>query len=195
MTLYCLSDSDSNGVVWHSDTNANSTLPRTYTPVSDSVTAQPHVSNPRSGRSDLVVRSDPTSYLEGYLYCEDSMNRVMFYSIFTQQPVAPIAYINPTAATLQIYIGIDSSNITCGYSNLAHPAPLSYWEGTVTNTIYANQLISTDSGNYTCISSNVIGYTSTTILILIPPQLVNSTQPEDLGDIFVIRFFPVILSI
>ena len=189
VTLYCLSDSDSNGVVWYSDTNANSTLPRTYTQVSDSVTAQPHVSNPRSGRSDLVVRSDPTSYLEGYFYCEDSMDRVMFYTIFTQQPIAPIAQINPNVATLQIYIGVDSPNITCGYSNLAHPAPLSYWEGTVTNTIYANQLIATDSGNYTCISANVVGYTSTTILILVPPRLVNSTQPEDLGDIFVTDYF------
>ena len=193
VTLYCLSGSDSNGVVWYSDTNANSTLPRTHTPVSDSVTAQPHVSNPRSGRSDLVVRSDPTSYLEGYFYCEDSMNRVMFYSIFTQQPVAPMAQINPNSATLQIYIGVDSLNITCGYSNLAHPAPLSYWEGTVTDTTYANRLIATDSGSYTCISSNVVGCTSTTILLNISnppsPQVIDPPQPEDLGDVFITDTF------
>eukprot|EP00800_Vazella_pourtalesii_P011468 TRINITY_DN275_c0_g1_i9.p1 TRINITY_DN275_c0_g1~~TRINITY_DN275_c0_g1_i9.p1 ORF type:complete len:1582 (-),score=229.94 TRINITY_DN275_c0_g1_i9:42-4787(-) len=168
-TLYCLSDSNLLHVEWYVNSNPNSSE-ITYTLVSDDTNLQVYASNPRVGRSDLVVIPDPPSDMQGYFYCRDSMGRNLSYSIFSQTPVSPVAIVTPNATQVDVTIGINQALI-CGFSNSPHPTnTISYWEDTVSDTLNSNQFLEINSGIYTCISSNVFGRTSVTIdITVIPP--------------------------
>ena len=186
-TLYCLSDSNLLAVEWYANTNPNISMGITYTLVSNNTMEQPYVSNPRVGRSDLIVSTALPSNRQGYFYCRDSMNRIMFYSIFSQLPVSPVAIISPDVTSIEITIGSSTDVFICGYSNSPHPYTISYWIGTNSASIETSLLLEADTGDYTCVSSNVVSSSTDSISItVIPPapQLVNSTQLLTQGDIF-----------
>ena len=191
-TLYCLSDSNLLAVEWYANTNPNISMGITYTLVSNNTIEKPYVSNPRVGRSDLIVSTALLSNKQGYFYCRDSMNRIMFYSIFSQLPVSPVAIISPDVTSIEITIGSSTDVLICGFSNLPHPYTISYWIGTNSASIDTSLLLEADTGDYTCVSSNVVSSSTDSISItVIPPapQLVNSTQLLTQGDIFVTDTF------
>ena len=186
-TLYCLSDSNLLAVEWYANTNPNISMVITYTLVSNNTMEQPYVSNPRVGRSDLIVSTALPSNRQGYFYCRDSMNRIMFYSIFSQLPVSPVAIISPDITSIEITIGSSTDVLICEFSNSPHPYTISYWIGTNSASIDTRLLLESDTGGYTCVSSNVVSSSTDSISItVIPPapQLVNSTQLLTQGDIF-----------
>ena len=61
--LYCLSDSNLLAVEWYTNNNPNRSMEATYPSRFEVSTRQPHVSNPRVGRSNLIVS---TCYLPTY---------------------------------------------------------------------------------------------------------------------------------
>ena len=186
-TLYCLSDSNLLAVEWYANTNPNISMGITYTLVSNNTMEQPYVSNPRVGRSDLIVSTALSSNRQGYFYCRDSMNRIMFYSIFSQLPVSPVAIVSPDVTSIEITIGSSTDVLICGFSNSPHPYTISYWIGTNSASIDTSLLLEADTGDYTCVSSNVVSSSTDSIFItVIPPapHLVNSTQLLTQGDIF-----------
>ena len=186
-TLYCISDSNMLAVEWYANTNPNISMGITYTLVSNNTMEQPYVSNPRVGRSDFIVSTALLSNKQGYFYCRDSMNRIMFYSIFSQLPVNPVAIISPDVTSIEITIGSSTDVLICGFSNSPHPYTISYWVGTNSASVDTSLLLEADTGDYTCVSSNVVSSSTDSISItVIPPapQLVNSTQLLSQGDIF-----------
>ena len=185
-TLYCLSDSNLLAVEWYTNTNPNRSMEVTYTFVSNNTIQQPYVSNPRVGRSDLIVSTLPSDR-QGYFYCRDSMNRILSYSIFSQLPVSPVAVITPDMTSMEITIGSSIDVLICGFSNSPHPYTISYWAGTSSELLDTSLLLEADTGDYTCVSSNVV-YSSTdsiSITVIPPaPLSINSTQLLTEGDIF-----------
>ena len=186
-TLYCLSDSNLLAVEWYANTNPNRSVEVTYTLVSSDTIEQPYVSNPRVGRSDLIISTALPSDRQGYFYCRDSTNRILSYSVFSQQPVSPTAVIIPDTISIDITIGSSTDLLICGYSNSPHPNTISYWAGTNSASIDTSQLLEADTGSYTCVSSNVVDSSTDTISVNVippPPQAVNNTQLLTQGDIF-----------
>ena len=185
-TLYCLSDSNLLAVEWYTNNNPNRSMEVTYTFVSINTIQQPNVSNPRVGRSDLIVSTLPSDR-QGYFYCIDSMNRILSYSIFSQLPVSPVAVITPDMTSIEITIGSSIDVLVCGFSNSPHPYTISYWAGTSSELLDTSLLLEADTGDYTCVSSNVV-YSSTdsiSITVIPPaPLSINSTQLLTEGDIF-----------
>ena len=185
-TLFCLSDNNLLAVEWYTNTNPNRSIEVIYTLVSNDTIEQPYVSNPRVGRSDLMVNT-LTSDRQGYFYCRDSINRILLYSIFSQLPVSPIAVIIPDTTSIEITIGSSIDVLICGFSNSPHPYTISYWTGTNSELLDISLLIEADTGDYTCVSSNVVYSSTDTISItVIPPAplSINSTQLLTEGDIF-----------
>ncbi|KAI6660281.1 Titin isoform X20 [Oopsacas minuta] len=186
ITLYCLSNSNLLEIEWYFNTNPNSSEV-TYTLVSNDSMLQPYVSNPRAGRSDLIVSTKLPSNRQGYFYCRDSMDRMLNYSIFSQTPVSPVAVISLDVAQIQVIIGIDQL-LVCGFSNSPHPNnTISYWEGTTSDSMNTILLLEMNSQVFTCISSNVFGQSTATIEItVIPPapQEISSSLTTE-GDIFI----------
>ena len=186
-TLYCLSDSNLLAVEWYANTNPNRSTEVTYALVSNDTIEQPYVSNPRVGRSDLIISTALPSDRQGYFHCRDSTNRILSYSVFSQQPVSPTAVIIPDTISIDITIGGSTDLLICGYSNSPHPYAISYWAGTSSASIDTSQLLEADTGSYTCVSSNVVDSSTDTISVNVippPPQAVNSTQLLTQGDIF-----------
>ena len=185
-TLYCLSDSNLLAVEWYTNTNPNRSIEVIYTLVSNVAIELPYVSNPRVGRSDLIVNTLPSDR-QGYFYCRDSMDIILSYSIFSQLPVSPMAVISPDTTSIEITIGSSNDVLICGFSNSPHPYTISYWAGTSSELLDTSLLLEPDTGDYTCVSSNVV-YSSTdsiSITVIPPaPQSVNSTQLLTEGDIF-----------
>ena len=185
-TLYCLSDNNLLAVEWYTNTNPNRSIEVIYTLVSNDTIEQPYVSNPRVGRSDLMVNTLPSDR-QGYFYCKDSMNRILLYTIFSQLPVSPLAVVIPDMTSIEITIGSSNHVLICGFSNSPHPYTISYWTGTSSELLDTSLLLEAEKGDYTCVSSNVV-YSSTdsiSITVIPPaPQSVNSTQLLTEGDIF-----------
>ena len=186
-TLYCLSDSNLLAVEWYVNTNPNRSTEVTYALVSNNTIEQPYVSNPRVGRSDLIISTALPSDRQGYFHCRDSTNRILSHSIFSQQPVSPTAVIIPDTIFVDITIGSSTDLLICGYSNSPHPYTISYWAGTSSASMDTSQLLEADTGSYTCVSSNVVDSSTDTISVNVippPPQAVNTTQLLTQGDIF-----------
>ena len=170
-SISCLTQTSGNSAKWFVDSNPNRSLNESPTPVSTDTTAFPYVTNPRVGRSNLIFNGTIGSGKEGYYSC--IINPTITVGIFSQNPVPPTATISPGQTVIQVVIGTNTPVLNCEHSNPPHPLPIYFRTGSIsssTATLDTNLLLESNSGEYTCTASNVLGMSTDTITIVaIPP--------------------------
>ena len=169
--IYCITQSNENSASWLVDANQNRTQNEPSLPVSTNTAAFPYVTDPRVGRSDLILNGTIGGEKEGYYSCITNPGITVW--IFSQNPVPPTATISPGQTVIQVVIGTNTPVLNCEHSNSPHPLPIYFWTGSIsssTATLDTNLLLESNSGEYTCTASNVLGISTDTITIVaIPP--------------------------
>ena len=177
--IYCITQSNENSANWLVDANPNRSLNEEPIPVNNDSDIFPYATNPRVGRSNLVLSGTIESGSEGFYTCVT--NPRITVGIFSQNPVPPNATISPGQTVIQVVIGTNTPVLNCEHSNSPHPLPIYFWTGSIsssTATLDTNLFLESNSGEYTCTASNVVGLSTDTVTITVipPPPQFNSIQ-------------------
>ena len=177
--IYCITQSNENSAHWLVDANPNRSLNKEPIPVNTDSDIFPYATNPRVGRSNLILSGTIESGSEGFYTCVT--NPGITVGIFSQNPVPPAATISPGQTVIQVVIGTNTPVLNCEHSNSPHPLPIYFWTGSIsssTATLDTNLFLESNSGEYTCTASNVVGLSTDTVTINVipPPPQFNSIQ-------------------